>query len=161
MNLGAERGSAWITSAEDELYSIGCDKPILTHLARYSNLLDNEFDGNYGIEDIGLPDGVTQQKFEECVDYIFEKRILELYNDTPEVIAFYVKYEDAQVSVRDDHVSYFAGNEDDFRVRMNLYFDENYNLDHNNFHCYVERELQHEVAQEDIINYLQNYECEK
>ena len=70
-----ERDSVWITGAEDELYSLGCDKPILEHLLEYSNLLDDEFDGNYGIEDIGLPDGVTQEKFEECVDFILEKRI--------------------------------------------------------------------------------------
>ena len=79
MNLSAERDAAWITNAKDELYSIGCDEPILTHLAKYSNLIDNKFNIKYGIEDIGLPDGVIQEKFEECVDFIYEKRIAELF----------------------------------------------------------------------------------
>ena len=58
-----------------------CDKQILAHLTRYSNLFDEEFDGNYLTKHIGLPDGVTQEKFEECVDYILEKRIEELENE--------------------------------------------------------------------------------
>ncbi len=58
-----------------DLNYLGCDKPILEHLFKYSNLLDEEFHGVYGIEDIGLPDGVSQEFFEECVDYIYEKRI--------------------------------------------------------------------------------------
>ena len=85
---------------------------------------------------------------------------IERYKDKPEVVAFYDKYDDANVSVREDHISYFAGNEDDFRVRMNLYFDENYDLTHMKFYCYVGGELQTEVAQEDIVSYLQKYHCQ-
>lgn len=82
--------SGWITGEDycsewcdqNELYSLGCDKPILQHLIKYSNLLDEEFDGVYGIEDIGLPDGISQEKFEECVDIIYEKRTsMELENE--------------------------------------------------------------------------------
>ena len=85
--------------------------------------------------------------------------LIERFKDKPEVSAFYAKYEDANVSVRDGHVSYFAGNEDDFRVRMNLYFDENYELDYIQFHCYVGKELQTDVAETFILKYLENYDC--
>ena len=88
-------------------------------------------------------------------------RLIEQFQDKPEVVAFYSKYEDANVSVRDDHVSYFAGNEDDFRVRMNLYFDENYELDYIDFNCYVDREPQTEVAEHFILKYLEEYDCKK
>jgi len=89
-----------------------------------------------------------------------EKSLSNLYKDKPEVVAFYDKYNDANVSVREDHVSYFAGNGDDFRVRMNLYFDENYDLTHMRFYCYVGGQLQHEVPQEDIVSHLQKYHCQ-
>ena len=88
-----------------------------------------------------------------------EKPLLELYKDKPEVIAFYDKYDDADVSVREDHVSYFAGNGDDFRVRMNMYFDDSYDLTHMKFYCYVGGVLRTEVAQEDIVSYLEKYTC--
>lgn len=87
--------------------------------------------------------------------------MIENFKDTPEVKAFYTKYEDAKVEVRDDYLSYFAGNEIDFRVRMNLYFDENYELDHIDFHCYFQKEHQFELAQEDIATSLEKYECKK
>jgi len=95
------------------------------------------------------------------VDLSKEETLLELYKDTPEVVAFYAKYEDANVSVRDDYISYFAGNEDDFRVRMNLYFDENYELDHMEFNCYVDRVPQTEVADHFILKYLEKFDCKK
>ena len=60
---------------QKELENIGCGKPILDHLAKYSTLFDEEFDGTYFIDAIGLPDGITQEKFEECVDTIYQLRI--------------------------------------------------------------------------------------
>ena len=42
---------------------------------------------------------------------------------------------------------------------MNFYFNNNYELDYIDFHCFVEGEFQHDVAQEDIIHYLENKEC--
>ena len=90
-----------------------------------------------------------------------EKPLLDLYKDKQEVVAFYAKYDDANVSVRDDHISYFAGNGDDFRVRMNLYFDENYELDHIEFHCYVDGVPQTEVSETFILKYLEKYDCKK
>jgi hypothetical protein len=88
-----ELDSGWITDEDycqewcdnDELYQIGCDQPILAHLAKYSNLLDEEFNGKYAIEDIGLPDGVTKEQFEECEDFILEQRTtVELENENIE-----------------------------------------------------------------------------
>ncbi len=70
-----ERDSAWVIDAEDELNSLGCDKLILEYLYRSSNLLDDDFDGNYFQKFIGLPDGVSKEKFEECVEFILEKRM--------------------------------------------------------------------------------------
>ena len=93
----------------DELIDLGCTEPAINHAFRYSNLLDDSFDGTYFIEWIGLPADLSQVEFDKCVKIILEKRIIELYKDTPEVVAFYAEYEDAQVSVREDHVSYFSG----------------------------------------------------
>lgn len=87
--------------------------------------------------------------------------LIELYKDEPEVSAFYAKYEDTNVSVRDDHISYFAGSEDDSHVMMKMFFDENYELDHIDFHCYYQNEHQFELAQEDITTGLEKYDCKK
>ena len=79
--IGEDHCREWCD--QNELYELGCNEPILIHLEKYSNLFDEEFDGVYGIEDIGLPDGVSQEKFEECVDIIYEKRTsMELENET-------------------------------------------------------------------------------
>ena len=79
----------------------------------------------------------------------------------PEVIAFYAKYNNAQASVRDNHISYFAGNEDGFLMRMNMFFDKNHTLDHMDLHCYFQKAHQFEVPQEDIVNRLEKYDCQK
>jgi hypothetical protein len=107
-----------------------------------------------------LPDW-TQAKENYEKKQTLRIKLIEQFQDKPEVVAFYSKYEDANVSVRDDHVSYFAGSEDDFRVRMNLYFDENYELENIEFHCYVEREHQTEVPQTFILKYLKDYTCDE
>ena len=60
---------------QSELYDLGCNSSILAHLAKYSNLLDEDFDGSFYIDLIGLPDGVYAEKFEWCADFIYEKRI--------------------------------------------------------------------------------------
>jgi len=85
--------------------------------------------------------------------------LIERFKDESEVEAFYAKYDDANVSIRDDHVSYFVGNDDDFQIRMNLYFDENFERTHMRFFCFYEGEVQYEKAQEDILNHLQNNNC--
>jgi hypothetical protein len=107
-----------------------------------------------------LPDW-TQAKEDYEKKQTLRIKLIEQFQDKPEVVAFYSKYEDANVSVRDDHVSYFAGNEDDFLVRMNFYFDQNYELDYIDFNCYVDREPQTEVAEHFILKYLEEYDCKK
>lgn len=88
-----------------------------------------------------LPD-YTNAREDYAAKQIRNTELIKRFEDIAEVKAFYAKYEDANVSVREDYVSYFAGNEVDFRVRMNLYLDENDELDHIDFHCYVNREHQ-------------------
>ncbi len=79
-NTGEDYCREWCD--QNELYELGCNELILEHLIKYSNLLDEEFDGIYYLDHIGLPDGVSVEKFEECVDIIFEKRIsVELENE--------------------------------------------------------------------------------
>ena len=95
------------------------------------------------------------------VDLPKEEALLELYKDMPEVVAFYAKYNGTQVSIRNDHLSYFAGNENDFRIRMNLEFDENYEIENIELHCYVNRVHQNEVPQSFILKYLKDYTCDE
>lgn len=94
------------------------------------------------------------------------------YKDQPEVVAFYQKYPDALEEVQDDRISYVAGSDDGFKVRMNLLFknsideyslvyNNNYDLDHIEFHCYYQKVHQFEFAQEDIVTALSNHDCEK
>ena len=90
-----------------------------------------------------------------------DERILEYYKTLPEVKAFYAKYNDAQASVREDHISYFAGSDDDTLMRMNVFFDENQTLDHIDTHCYFQKIHQYEIPQEDIVNKLEKYDCKK
>ena len=88
--------------------------------------------------------------------------LIDSYKDMPEVVAFYAKYDNAQVSVREDHVSYFAGRDnDDFRIRMNLEFDKNFEIENIELHCYVNREHQSEVPQNFILKYLKDFTCDE
>ncbi len=74
--------SDWITGEDycqewcdnEELYQMGCEQSILAHITKYSNLLDEEFDGTYSLDWIGLPNGMSKEKFNECVDFIYQKR---------------------------------------------------------------------------------------
>ena len=45
-----------------------------------------------------------------------KESLLIRYQDMPEVVAFYAKYNDAQASVRDDYVSYVSGSDDDSKL---------------------------------------------
>ena len=82
-----------------------------------------------------------------------------LYSYEPAVIAFYETYDDVQVSVRDDHVSYFSGSNDSYFVRMNLVFDENQDITDVDFHCYFQRVHQYELPQEHIEQKIAKYDC--
>ena len=90
----------------------------------------------------------------------FDDNILERFQDQPEVEAFYAKYPDTLAEVRDEHVSYVVGSDDGFKVRMKMYFDDNYELDYINFHCYFNKEHQTEVPETFILKYLEKFECE-
>jgi hypothetical protein len=99
--------------------------------------------------------------FEEIIlDPATKKLLLERYSDLPEVVAFYEKY-DADADVREDHISYFAGNGDDFSVRMNLKLDQNHDIENIEFHCYAQRVHQMDVAEENILNFLKGYTCDE
>ena len=76
---------------QEELYRLGCDKPILEHLYTYSNLFDKEFDGNYVIDTIGLPEGMAWENLLECVDVILEKRLL-IFKVIKDDLTFDVSY---------------------------------------------------------------------
>ena len=151
---------------KQELFDMGCTATLLDYLHENSNMFGEEYDF-YTFDPQDAPNGVTEEKYEECADFIHIKRstldseIPDLYKDLPEVVAFYAKYDDAQVSVREDHISYFAGSSDAAFIRMNVFYDENYELDHMEFNCYVDRVPQTEVAETFILKYLEKFDCKK
>ena len=78
----SEVNSGWITDEDycgkwcnqKELYQMGCNKQILRHIYKYTNLLDEDFDGTFSGEWVGLPEGVSEKKYQECIDFIYEQR---------------------------------------------------------------------------------------
>ena len=109
------------------------------------------------ITSIMLPDVTTDDV--KKIELSEEEALLDKYKERPEVSAFYAKYDDVTASVRYDHLSYFAGSEEDSRIRLNLYLDGNNNWTHMEMYCFNGSQLRHEIAQEDILHYLQNYHC--
>ena len=107
-----------------------------------------------------LPDW-TQAKEDYETKQTLRAKLIEQFKDKPEVVAFYSKYDDTNVSVLDDHLTYFAGREDGFFVRMDIYFDKNYELDHIDFHCYFQQEHQYELPQEDIASKISRFDCKE
>ena len=98
--------------------------------------------------------------FEEIIlDPDTKESLLKKYRDLPEVAAFYEKYEDVQSSVREDHISYFAGNDDNYKIRMNLHLDENLEINDMELHCYYQRIHQYEIPSEDIVSKLEKIDC--
>jgi hypothetical protein len=65
----------------DEIIDHGCTEPAINHVFRYSNLLDDSFDGTYYIDAIGYPDDLSQVEFDKCVKIILEKRISNVENE--------------------------------------------------------------------------------
>ncbi len=55
-------------------YGSVCNKSVTDHLQKYSNLLDENFDGILAIEGISLPFGVNESSIQECVNHVLEKR---------------------------------------------------------------------------------------
>lgn len=47
-----------------------CNPAVVDHLHKYSNLFDEDFDGEFVILDIGLPFGVTETGIQECVNRV-------------------------------------------------------------------------------------------
>ena len=84
-----------------------------------------------------------------------------LYNSESSVKAFYDTYEEVQVSIREDHFSYFSGSDDDYFVRMNLFFDKNHDITNIDFHCYFQRVHQYELPQEYIEQKIVKYHCKE
>lgn len=58
----------------DVLSEYGCSKPILEHLAVYSNLIDYEWHDMFFIEWISLPKGMSEKNFDECVEFLADQR---------------------------------------------------------------------------------------
>lgn len=54
--------------------TLGCTKPLLEYLDRYTNLLDENFDGIVYRDFIGLPEDISEEEYDKCFDAIFEKR---------------------------------------------------------------------------------------
>ena len=121
---------------------------------------------HYGLDDClqmyyqGMLPDYTQLREDYAKEQAHRKTMIKLFSDIPEVVAFYEKHGDgANVSVRDDHVSYFAGDEESFHPRMNLHYDEKNELTHMRFYCFDDRGVQYEVPQEDILYYFENNDC--
>jgi hypothetical protein len=87
-----------------------------------------------------------------------EDVLLERYKDESVVKAFHDRYDDVNEYVQYDRVNYSSGNNDNF-VRMSLYYDENLEVTHKKLFCHFDGKFQHEIAEEDILGYLQNYHC--
>jgi len=75
---GAESSEACFPLSDFE--NLGCDSLMLEYIYKYTNLLDEEFDGNYLRNLVGLPDGVSEAEYEKCANSIYEKRTSMLEN---------------------------------------------------------------------------------
>ncbi len=148
---------------KEELLEMGCSESLLDYIHKDSNFFDDVGFYHYGFGGPNVPKRITEEKYYECADFIYEKRaasnskILELYKDKPEVVAFYAKYPDIQEEVVSDHISYIARSEG-FEFRMNLNFDKNHDITGIDFHCYVQSEHrwehQWELDPQDILSNL-------
>lgn len=67
----------------DKLVELGCTEPAINHIFRYSNLLDDFFDGTYYVDAIGYPDDLSKVEFDKCVSLILEIRTIS--NGVPEL----------------------------------------------------------------------------
>ena len=86
----------WITDEDycgkwcnqKELYQMGCNQQILEHISKYTNLLDDDFDGIIIREWISLPDGISEEKYQECINFILEQRHSLVENIAPTIDDF-------------------------------------------------------------------------
>jgi len=49
---------------------LGCTESAINHLIDNSNLFDEEFDGNFYINFVGLPDDLSQEELDKCVQIV-------------------------------------------------------------------------------------------
>ena len=58
----------------DELVKLGCNELAINYLIDNSSLLDKEFNGSYLINSIGLPDDLSQEELDKCVQIVISIR---------------------------------------------------------------------------------------
>lgn len=68
----------------DTLVEFGCSELAIYHLMDYSNLLDEEYDGTHNLDWIGLPDGLSKEDFDKCLQIATSIRESN-YTTTPEL----------------------------------------------------------------------------
>lgn len=54
--------------------NLGCNEPAIDYLIDNSSLFDKEFDETYLINSIGLPDGLSQEELDKCVQIVVSIR---------------------------------------------------------------------------------------
>ena len=54
--------------------ALGCTKTMVNYIYKYTNLFEREFDEFFMQNLPGLPDGVTKEGYEKCLDTVSEKR---------------------------------------------------------------------------------------
>lgn len=55
-------------------YGVVCNDNVVDHLQKHSNLFDDDYEGEFAMNDIGYPFGVHELNIQECVDYVLEQR---------------------------------------------------------------------------------------
>ena len=55
-------------------YGTVCNEHVFEHLKKYSNLFNEDYNGEFAIKEIGYSFGVHEGNILECVDYIQELR---------------------------------------------------------------------------------------
>lgn len=70
----------------EELSDLGCDRLALDFVYRATNLFDEEIGDVYYRDWIGLPDGLSEEEFEKCVNIIKEKRLENNLENTADIV---------------------------------------------------------------------------
>jgi len=60
---------------QEELRSMGCNNIILKHIFDSTNVFAKGIDGKFYSNLEGLPEGVTDEKYTQCVDEIIQQRM--------------------------------------------------------------------------------------
>lgn len=87
-----------------------CSTPMIIYILEYSNVFDSEFDGSIvSLKWPSLPDGVSKDEFDECLDYILEERLKEI---EPRKLEQQATLQSVQIIHEDDLVEIVFGNRD-------------------------------------------------